>query len=366
LSGDNKLAIEFDVKSNFEPMLKVVFRFCDKGWTPAKNIFLLNLNHNFTSLFNYDRLPVTVKDADYHYKGTFPDNNAYVEFPFSGKWRFYITDNIDTSLIYAEGKFFVVDNKLRLNSSIKNDQLEDKNYWPVELAKVFNVTTEFDLPQEFFPNFVDRVEIIQNRNFNEPVVIERTDNTSGKQFKWDANRNFIYTARDIQAGKEFRQVDIRDHNYFIAKDVKAQRDGLEQSRFYLNASADLNGSKVYTDYKDPFATYLNVTFSIRPTEETYSDIFLVGAFNEWNVSAAYKLQKDAGAYSITIPLKRGIYDYQYVVADDVDGIIQNEDWVKLEGNTWENKKVYDIFVYYNETDLGGYERIIGYTKLPRN
>jgi len=36
----------------------------------------------------------------------------------------------------------------------------------------------------------------------------------------------------------------------------------------------------------------------------------------------------------------------------------------LEGNTWNNKKVYDIFLYYNEPSLGGYERIIGYIKLP--
>lgn len=366
LLGNNKLAIEFDVKSDFEPVLKIVFRFCDKGWIPATNLFLLNQNHNFASLINYDRLPVTVEDADYHYKGTFPDKNAYAEFPFSGKWRFYITDNMDTSLVYAEGKFFVVDNKVRLNSTIKNDQLEDKTYWPVELAKVFNITTEFDLPQEFFPNFVDRIEIVQNRIINEPVVIERDVNTLGKQFKWDANRKFIYTARDIQAGNEFRQVDIRNHNYFIAKDVKAQRDGTEQSRFYLNAQPDLNGNKVYSDFNDPYATYLNVTFSIRPGNDVYSDIFLVGAFNDWVVSSEYKLQMIGNVYSITIPLKRGIYDYQYVVADDIDGTIQNEDWVVLEGNTWANKKVYDIFLYYNETDLGGYERIIGYTKLPRN
>ena len=366
LLGDNKLAIEFDVKSNFDPVLKVVFRFCDKGWTPTKNIFLLNQNKNFTSLFNYERLPVTVKEADYHFKDTFPDKNGYIDFPFSGKWRFYITDNMDTSIVYAEGRFFVVDNQIRLKASIKNDQLEGKTYFPTDLAKVFNITTEFNLPQQFFPNYVDRLEIIQNRNINEPVVIGRDGNTLGKQFNWDANRKFEFVARDILAGNEFRQVDIRDHNYFIAKDVNAQRDGIEQSRFYLTAPPDLNGNKIYSNYKDPFSTYLNVTFSIRPTETLYSDIFLVGAFNNWKVSDDYKLKNNAGVYSITIPLKRGIYDYQYVVADDVNGKIQNEDWVKLEGNTWANKKVYDIFLYYDEPNFGGYETIIAYLRLPKN
>ena len=361
----NKLAIEFDAKSQFEPTLKIVFRFCDKGWTPAGNIFLLNQNKNFITLSNYERLPVTVQDADFHFKGTFPDKDGFVSFPFSGKWRFYITDMIDTSLVYAGGRFYVVDNKLALNSLLKKDQLEDKVYHPVELANVFNITTDFYLPEEFFPNFVDRVEIIQNRNINEPVVVERNDNTLGRQFKWDANRKFTYIARDIQAGNEYRQADIRDHNFFVTKDINAQRDGIDQSRFYQKAPPDLNGNKIYVNFSDPYATYFNVKFSIRPPETIYSDIFLVGAFNCWKLSDAYKLQNTGGVYSITIPLKRGIYDYQYVVADDMNGEIQNEDWVKLEGNTWANQKVYDIFLYYNETDLGGYERIIGYVRLPR-
>jgi hypothetical protein len=330
---------------------------------PTKNIFLLNQNRNFKQLLNFERLPVTVEDADYHFKGSYPDKDGFIEFPFSGKWRFYITDWQDTSLVYAEGRFFVVNNEVILGSTLKRDELEDKNYWPVELAKVFNITTNFYLPDDFVPGFVDRLEIIQNRNIYESIVIERNANTLERQFKWDANRKFTYITRDIPAGNDYRQVDIRNYNFFSEKDVKAQRDGLEFSRFFLNAPPDLNGNKIFMDYKDHYATYHNVTFSIRPPDDVYGDIFLVGAFNDWRLSTEYKLQPEAGIYSITIPLKRGIYDYQYVVGDDINSSIFNPDWLVLEGNTWSNKKDYDIFLYYNEPSLGGYERIIGYIKL---
>jgi len=364
LTGEDKFVVEFDVKSDFEPNLNILFRFCDEGWTPTKNIFFLNQTRNFKQLFNFERLPVTVEDADYHFKGSFPDKDGFIEFPYSGKWRFYITDPQDTSLVYSEGRFYVVNNELSLSSTLRKDELEDKNYWPVELAKVFNITTNFYLPDDFFPSYVDRLEIIQNRNIYDPIVIERNANTLERQFKWDANRKFTYITRDIPAGNEYRQVDIRNFNFFSEKNVKAQRDGLEFSRFFLNASPDLNGNKIFKDYKDPYATYLNVTFSIRPPDDVYGDIFLVGAFNDWLLSVEYKLQSEAGIYSTTIPLKRGIYDYQYVVGDDNNGEIVNADWLVLEGNTWNNKKVYDIFLYYNEPSLGGYERIIGYIKLP--
>ena len=365
ITSNKKLAIEFDVQAEFEPTLNIVFRFCDKGWNPTSNIFLLNQNKNQLQLFDFIRLPFTVEEAQYHFKGYFPDKNDYIEFPFSGKWRFYITDQQDTSVVYATGRFYIIKNEVSLNSILKRDQLEDKTYWPVEIAKVFNITTNFNLPQDFFPDFVDRVEIIQNQEIYYPVIINRNDNTLKRQFKWDANRKFTYIARDIQAGNEYRQVNLMDVNYYNKKDVKAQRDGLEFSRFFLNSQPDMNGAKVYMNFNNSYATYLNVTFSIRPPDDVYGDIYLVGAFNNWKLSNDYKMTEDAGIYSITIPLKRGIYDYQYVVADNIDGKIENADWIKLEGNTWNNQKVYNIFLYYNEPNFGGYERIIGYTKLPK-
>ncbi len=360
-----KLIIEFDVESDYEPLIKIIFRFCDYGWNPTLNTFLYNPNRNFLNLFDFVRLPVTVQDADFHYKGSFPDKDEFIEFPFSGKWRFYVTDLYDDSIVYAEGKFFVIKDEFDLHSVLKRDELEDKIYWPKELAKVFNITTEFYLPEEFFPNFVDRLEIIENKVMSDPIIVNRDDNTLERQFKWDANRRFIYIARDIQAGNEYRQADLRNVNYFMQKDVKAQRDGLEYSRFFLNAAEDLNGNKIFTNHFDPYATYMNVTFSIRPPESFYNDIFLVGAFNDWEVSPEYKLESSGGIHSITIPLKRGIYDYQYVAADEVNGEVINTDWLIMEGNTWANKKEYNIFLYYTETELGGYERIIGYNKLPR-
>jgi len=44
VTGGNKLVIEFDVQAEFLPNMNVVFRFCDKGWAPTSNIFLLKKN----------------------------------------------------------------------------------------------------------------------------------------------------------------------------------------------------------------------------------------------------------------------------------------------------------------------------------
>ena len=365
VTKDNRLVIEFDVQGDFIPNMNIVFRFCDRGWTPTKNLFLLNSQYSTAYFLDFEELPITViRDARYHQKSQYPDDRDQVRFPFSGKWRFYVTDTQDSSIVYATGKFFVVQNDVELGVKVKRDELEDKSYWPVDLAKTFNVTTDFYLSEDFHPAFVDKIEIIDDQRIYYPIDIDRNTNTLFRYYKWDADRNFSFTARDIPAGQEFRQVDIRDYRKFVGKDLNAQFDGLEYSRFLLKIYYhDLNGGKIYMDYKDQYATYHNVKFSIRPPDDVTGDIFLVGAFNSWKLSTEYKMNESAGVYSITIPLKRGIYDYQYVVADMSDDQIVNPDWLVLEGNTWQNTKEYDIFLYYNEQDKGGYERIIGYKRV---
>ena len=365
LDGSNKLIIEFDIQGDYYPNMNIVFRFCDKGWTPTKNVFLLNSQYSTYYFLDFEELPLTIiNDARYHHKSSFPDDRDQVEFPFNGKWRFYVTDTQDSSIVYATGKFFVVHNDVELAVRVKRDELEDQSYWPVELAKAINVTTDFYLPDDFHPAFVDKIEIVDNQRTHYPVTIDRKSNTLFRFYKWDANRSFTFTARDIPAGNEFRQVDIRDNNLFIGKDVRAQLDGLEYSRFFLNPlNKDLNGGKIYSNYRDEYSSYLNVTFSIRPPEENFRNILLVGAFNNWELSPGYKMIESAGVYSITIPLKRGIYDYQYVAADIDYGEILDPDWLILEGNTWVNTKEFDVFLYYNEQDKGGYERIIGYKRV---
>ena len=358
-----KLNIEFDLNSPYEPSLIIVFRFCDKNWNPYQNIFLLNYGKNIEYNLKFDRLPNTVLDARYHFRGYFPNRNNYVDFPFSGKWMFFITDSQDTSNIYASGKFYVIKPDVIMNAAKKNEVLEDKVYSPPVLAKIFNITASFDLPNEFYPSFVDHVEIIENQKIYYPVIIDRNFNTNTRQYYWDGDRKFSFTARDIHPGNEYRQTDLRNFNKYNKKDVPAQFDGLEYSRFYKQGQKDLNGGSLYLFFENDYADYLNVTFKIRPPDNSFQSIFLVGAFNHWQILPEFQMSNEYGVFTKTVPLKRGIYDYQYVAADIINNKIENPDWLVLEGNFWETSNVYYIFLYYNDQNYGGYDRIIGYQKI---
>jgi hypothetical protein len=364
ITSEESITIEFDLQADFIPDMNIVFRFCDKSWNPYNNLFLANPGQNIEYNIDFDLLPFTVEGARYHFRSRFPNDNNYVSFPFSGKWRFYITDSQDTSRVYASGKFYVITPEVSIDAALKKELLEEKIYNPLELGRIFNITTEINLPPELFPNFVDQLEIVENKKIYSPVIIDRTFNTNIRQFYWNGDRKFSFIARDIYPGNEYRQVDTRNFNVYNSRDVKAQFDGIEYSRFYKDMTRrDLNGGSLLVPYKNEFAEYLNVTFSFRPPEEIYSSIFLVGTFNDWQLLPEYELQNKSGLYTITIPLKRGIFDYQYVTADLMNNSITNENWIYLEGNYWETTNVYHIFLFYTDPNYGGYDKIIGYQKL---
>jgi hypothetical protein len=364
VTDNSNLKIEFDIQASFQPSLNIVFRFCDKNWNPTSNIFLNNYGNNIAYTLDFLTLPATVQEARYRFFGNFPNNHDFVEFPFSGKWRYYITDSQDSSIVYGEGRFYVIYNDVEVSASIKRGLLEDRVYNPLALGRIYALTAAFNLPDDFFPGFVSHAEIIENHKMAYPVIIDRTFNTTYRQFYWDGNRAMRFAARDIRPGNNYRQVNLMNINIYNSKNVPADfHNKIELSRFFKEGKRDLRGGSTLMNYRNEFATYLNVTFSIRPPDEHFGDIFLTGAFNNWELLPEYRMENRGGIYTKTVSLKRGVYDYQYVAASVTGGKITNDDWIILEGNFWETSNNYYIFIYYNDPNYGGYDRIIGYVQI---
>lgn len=357
------LIIDFDVKAEYPPNFNILFKFCDRNWIPTDNIFLQNQGQNTAYNLEFFSLPSTVEDASYHCSNKFPDKLGYVNFPFSGKWKFFIVDSQDYSKVYGEGKFFVVKSAQPINVNIKKETLDDEVYYPPQLGLVDWVITDLNLRSEFFPFFVDEVEIVQNHLLNYSKVVNRNSTDRNRVFEWDGGSKLKFIAKDVRPGNEYRQVNLNDINVFNSKNVKAQFDGLEYSRFFIQGKEDLNGGLSFRAPKDIYSTYMNVLFQIKPPEEIFGDIHLLGAFNDWTISENSKMNFNGDHFDKTILLKRGVYDYTFVVVKGDYDIPGNIDWYSLEGNFWETSNEYNVFLWYRDQEYGGYDRIIGYSKI---
>jgi hypothetical protein len=361
-SGDY-LFIDFDVQADYPPNLNIIFRFCDRNWTPSDNIFLQNQGQNTAFRLDFMNLPTTVEDARYHSSNRFPDKDGYVSFPFAGKWQFYIVDSQNSSLIFASGKFYVVDSDQPIKVYLKKETLDDKIYYPPQLGTVYWVIGEATLKENYFPFNVDELEIVQNHLMDYPIIVNRDSKDPNRIFEWDGNSKLKFIAKDVRPGNEYRQVNLNDINIYNSKNVKAQFDGMEYSRFLIQGKKDINGGFKLNSYKDINSTYMNVKFQIKIPDGVYGDIYLVGAFNNWDLLPDYKMNFNGDSYELTVELKRGIYDYQYVVVNGDLNNPSNQDWYILEGNDWRTTNDYHIFLWYHDQNYGGYDRIIGYSEI---
>lgn len=355
------LRIQFDIEADTQPDLNIVFRFCDKNWTPYSNLLLQNDGYNIEHNLWFTSLPTTVEKARYHYRGRFPNKN--VNFPFPGKWQFYITDSQDTSIIYEWGKFIVAEQTVPLRISMERNRLEGKISDNSELDRVFNLDVNFDIPDSLYPSRIEYIEIIENQKVEYPVKITKDNYVKNRYWEWNGSNEFKFVANDIKPGNEYRETNLLGITWHMPPTTYANVEKIDYSRFYKFGKRDLNGGFKLKNYKNQYATYMNTIFQFEPPNPVYNDIFLVGAFTNWEVLPDFKMDNNNGIYSIDVELKRGVYDYQYVSADIDGDEITNIDWFVFEGNFWETQNVYNIFLYYKTTDLGGYDKIIGFKRI---
>ena len=355
------IVIDFDLDCESYPSLMIIFKFCDSNWNSYENPFLSNPLYNKQTNLFLDKLPLTVKGAVYHFTGSFPNNR--VEFHLSGKWMFFITDSQNPNLIYGSGKFFVVDAKMKLNVQVVKESMQGDFGDKSILGRTLSIRTNFVLFDSLFANNVTGVEIIKNRMIEYPIFIDRFTNSPEKYYEWDASKRFSFVARLLKPGNNYRQTDTRNTSKYNTPEVEAKFGEIETSALFSRRSNDHNGGTILTNWQNEYADYHNVVFKFRAPENILKPIFLTGSFCGWKVLPENEMYDDKGLMNLSIQLKRGVYDYQYVTADVVDGKIKNVDWEILEGNYYETVNEYYIFVFYKSTEKGGYDQIIGYKKI---
>ncbi|MBU0474596.1 MAG: DUF5103 domain-containing protein [Bacteroidetes bacterium] len=358
----SKLTIEFDLKCDDLPNWEIKFMLCDKNWEPYDSGLLIDEIYNTERNLWFENLPFRSESADYHYVNSFPNEN--VKFPFSGKWMFFIRDSYEPDVIYGEGKFYVVnETATNLKTSLEQNRMHGKNIVPAVFGEIFDLQVSVTVPESLFVDKVDCVELIENRKIEYPILIDKSYDDEFKYYEIDSYNSYSFFVKNIQPGSAYRQVDLMNKTKHQAPKTFAHFDGIEISNKFRPGSNDYLGGSKIMNYKNVNSEYLDVEFRLRPPEEYYENIFLVGAFTNWDIYPDFQLIEKDGIYSANVELKRGVYDYQYVVANVENNYLTNIDWIELEGNSWSTVREYNIFLFYKTDELGGYDKIIAYKKI---
>jgi hypothetical protein len=325
-----------------------------------------DVNHNTSFLLNFITAPGGVREYRYRYVNSFPDTDDAVRFEFSGNWIFRVIDK-EESRVFAEGRFFVVDDVALTTVSVTNDYLT-ANASPDN--QIHKLVARVKLLQEIDGYYYTTVDVYQNRRCFHPYRIDTWDANPYTHVEGHNTGERIFTIMNIKPGNEYRVLDLGNVTRYPNGSLVKNVEGADQMRLFWRTGSDHNGVAMRNSFTGLYSDYLEVLFRLDLTSNEYRtltrngrDIFLVGEFNFWNPGPDEKLTWDENerSYIAKRLLRRGVYDYQYITGK-LDTVLQDvvsQDWFAIEGNDWRTTNAYTVLVYYNDPRFGGFDRIVG-------
>ncbi len=336
---------------------------CNYDWTPSvlKDMDFLREFNEF--VINDHQLSNNTNVVYYHYRFPIPP----VSLP--GNYVAIVYRDGDKKDLILTKRFMVFDNRTVIGRDDQisglgtlrgsNQQLDfTVNYKNVEIIN----------PLETVHVVIRQNQRWDNARFQVQPSFVREDRQQIEYRFFDSDQHF-------KGGNEFRFVDFRSLNF------PGQNTGSINRRanpFELNVMVDKpRGSNAYAQYPDfngnylidnrdyqddpaLAANYLFVNFMLA-TPAIEGNVYVVGAFNQWQFTPENQLSYDAKtrAYTGSFLLKQGWYDYVYLVSGG------KTDPYFFEGSHFETENLYEVLVYYRPFRPAA-DVLIGYYVLPAN
>jgi hypothetical protein len=361
------VTIEFDVATPQPANYEVIFRHASKDWVPDNNAFLNVPNRDRSRTMYYVASPLGVHAYTFHYKNSFPDREGFVQLPYSGNYVFMVVNKDDESKVLADGKFIIVENLLPTTLRVANKYypsgvppLNEMIYAAVDVDA--DAAPKANTAEGLMHQNITSVSIIQNWLLDSPYRIDVADRNSDTFVENFMTPKKQFWIRNIPAGNEYRRLDLSSVKFYPNAQPVRLIDGPDQSRMMWPGKLDANGAAKLKPFTGANSDYLDVEFRLKPVNRQPKDVFVVGAMDRWEVLPENKMTYDdgTGIYSLHKWVRRGVYDYQYVLGTvTADGLVADQDWIALEGNDWRTTTRFTAIVYYRDEKFGGFDRAIG-------
>ena len=256
---------------------------------------------------------------------TFSFPNEQFKIKVSGNYILSVKDSFDN--IIFQRKFMVIENLNAGNIEIyRPKDLKIRDTHQNLKIKFFCNKCPFDNRSEY------RLVLIQNNNFNNYKSIKNTTLKTSRELIFD---NILFDGDD-------------EYLSFDTKNLLGTNNEIRKV-----IAGDLYSSLLY-DNNDLESDYTLVNFSLRTKNNNDSKIYIIGNFNNHEISEKYLLKKtEKNLYNHSVKLKQGYYNYKYVLM--VNGVSKNL------SNFWQTENEYSAILYQKKlTDR--YFKIVGFTK----
>jgi len=357
------LTIRFDVDEDMPPRLMIRFFHCDKNWSIDTDFFVRDEFFTYTRQLFYEQATAGADQYQWRFINRFPsEEHSFVRFLYSGNWIFDVVNEFDEEMIYASGRFIVIENIVRSGLQIRND------YWTRNTPpydEVHRLRLSIAVPDQLFADYVRTVDFYKNFDLYRQYRVDSDDRRPNTFVEGIGLREKTFLYENVPPGNGYRVLDLRSPAAYPGGGVVTRFEGPDFTRFRFGADAGrYYGSAVTVPLRSFDADYLCVRFELEHPRIEHADVFVAGIFNHWDPQPEDRLIFDENLehYIVDRWLLRGAYDYQYVLGhyDEEHGYVVNQDWIAIEGNTWGANNLYWAIIYYDDDEFGGVHRAVGF------
>ncbi|HVA98599.1 MAG TPA: DUF5103 domain-containing protein, partial [Bacteroidia bacterium] len=349
INSEQQLDLSFDDLDGDNKSYSYTLIHCDANWQPS-NLHPMDYLGSFTQdqITDYSYSYNTIQRYT-HYNLIFPNDN--MQLTKTGNYIIEVyTDNDPDSLVLTK-RFMVYDQKVKINAKV--DRPIDAN------EAYFKQAIKFSIDYSGY-NIADpygslTVVITQNGRWDneinnlKPLYLKQ----NFLDYNYDQDNQF-------NGDNEFRHFDLQSLHYKTDRIAQLGTDSSKHDDVFLTydeprnfkryfVESDINGNYLIKTHdgtnSDVESEYVNVHFFL-PYEAPLTDgnLYVFGALSEWQCPNYCKMIYDyrAHGYKLTMYLKQGYYNYEYVYLKDGTNIA---DASFIEGTHFDTENDYTIYVY---------------------
>jgi len=366
LGSDVKLLLKFDDLALEAKSYSYTVIHCDANWNESyiqQNEYLSGFPDNPITDYAVST-NTTMKFVNYQL--SIPNEDCSPKF--SGNYALVVFEGGNRKNLVLIQRFYIVEPKVRIEALVKKATFDPFNGENQEVDfKIVVEQLKLMNPREDI-----KVVLMQNKRWDNAIVDLKPKYIRDNVLDYDYNKENVFPG-----GNEFRYFDIRTNrrNGENVENVKFIRpyyhvtilpDEIRNNKKFLPYK-EMNGSYVIEsqdriENADTQCDYMFVHFYLQmPVQLVGGSVNVFGALTGWNANKTNEMKWNyqTSGYELTLLLKQGYYNYQYVYVPEG---AKKADSVNLEGSFYLTENDYQIFAYFKDFS-SRYDRLVGFLTI---
>ncbi len=325
-------------------------------WKPSAistNQYIIGFNQNI--ILDYENSFNTLQNYT-HYKVQIPNSNTKIIE--SGNYLISVLDDLQ-NVVFTR-RFTLYENKALIGVSV----IRSRKSKALNQQQTIQFTINYNENEIRNPSQEIKTVVLQNKIWETAISTLKPQSYRNNQLVYN-----YYNKPNFWSGNEYLNFDTKQIRNSTIQIARVEKKDIYHTYLYTQKARNLKPYTYFPDINGQFvirtieaanssteADYSMVHFSLDADEITNKEIYVYGAFNDFETTLENKMNFNSSTkkYEVSIILKQGFYNYTFVTKDKNNSLNTHE----INGSFYQTENEYTVLVYYKAFGEN-YQRVIG-------